>query len=77
MSISADRFGSVGLFRSVKPSPAESARVRLYQVQCHNCSYDRWDPVNVDGTCPKCGGHAWDRFVRPGSILANAERYLR
>jgi predicted Zn-ribbon and HTH transcriptional regulator len=58
MSICGDGFGAEGQFKRLESHHVKSRRINLYQVQCHNCSYDSGDPIAMPDTCPKCGGHA-------------------
>ena len=41
-----------------------------HQVECHYCGYE--PPSGRIGPwhrCPKCGGSAWETFVRPRTLL--------
>ena len=49
----------------VPPSMATEKRVFLC---CHYCGYSPPD-VPVDGICPKCGGHSWERYALPVKLL--------
>jgi len=49
----------------VPPSEAGPKRVFLC---CHYCSYDP-PTVPDNGTCPKCGGHSWERFTVSTKLL--------
>jgi predicted Zn-ribbon and HTH transcriptional regulator len=47
----------------------------IFQVQCRACGYEpEGGVVSPPRLCPKCHGEVWERFARPGSILANANR---
>ena len=76
MSIAMDRFASSGLFPTFQPLAAQQPRVEMYYVQCRNCGFE---PEATNGRaprmCPKCSGQSWERFTRPGSLLADAERF--
>ena len=74
MSIAMDRFASQGLFPSYQPVTNE-ARVSMFYVQCRNCGFEPEVGDHPPKICPKCSGRGWERFTRPGSILANAERF--
>lgn len=45
---------------AVPPSLAMPKRVF---VICHYCGYGPDGEVPIDGVCPKCGGHSWERFA--------------
>jgi hypothetical protein len=75
MSISMERFGADGLFATYDAYPPQAAPVKLYQLQCRTCAYESADAVIGPPVCPKCGGHAWERFIRAGVVLRNADRY--
>lgn len=74
MSIGMDRFGSVGQFASYNPFVLDAERVTVFQMQCRCCGYESTDPVVAPKICPKCHSQSWERFARPGSILADANR---
>ena len=75
MSISMDRFAAQGQFETYQPAPALAERAMVFQVQCHSCGYEpEGSVVSPPRLCPKCHGETWERFARPGSILANANR---
>ena len=65
-----------GHFVTIDPCVANSKPAPVFVLQCHACGYEPTDLIHTPRLCPKCHGQSWDRFVRPGSILANAERYL-
>jgi len=44
----------------VPPSLAMPKRVF---VICHYCGYGPDGEPPIDGACPKCGGHSWERFA--------------
>lgn len=74
MSIAMDRFASHGLFPTFRPV-AQEARVSMFYVQCRSCGFEPEASDRPPRICPKCSGTGWERFTRPGSILANAERF--
>ena len=41
-----------------------------YVTECHYCGFQVDEPPRV---CPKCHGSTWDRFPRPGSLVARTE----
>ncbi len=75
MSISFERFASEGHFATFDPAQALPSRIQVFQMQCRSCGFEPDDTVVAPRLCPKCHGESWERFARPGSILANAERY--
>jgi hypothetical protein len=75
MSIGMERFGAVGLFATFDPHPVAFPRVKVFQLQCRSCGYEIDDVTGGDAVCPKCRANSWERFVLPGSILRNAQRY--
>lgn len=60
---------------SYDPHQTMALRFAVFVVQCRCCGFEPEDTVLPPKTCPKCHGQAWERFARPGSILANAERF--
>ncbi len=75
MSISMERFASHGHFATYDPFAREDRGTVIFQLQCRSCGFEADNAVTTPGTCPKCHSEAWERFVRPGSILENASRY--
>lgn len=75
MSISMDRFASEGHFETYNPFAQTPSRISVFTLQCRQCGFEPEDTVVAPRHCPKCHGQAWERFVRPGSVLENAERY--
>lgn len=75
MSYVMDRLVAKTEHASYDPHQTMSARFAVFVVQCRCCGFEPEDTVVPPRTCPKCHGQAWERFARPGSILANAERY--
>lgn len=75
MSISMDRFESTGQFATYDPFAGGMRRMTVFQLQCRCCGYEPENTVVAPRVCPKCHGESFERFARPGSILANAERY--
>jgi len=75
MSISMERFGAQGQFETYHSSPVLPDRAMIFQLQCRSCGYEpEGGVVSPPRLCPKCHGEVWERFARPGSILANANR---
>jgi hypothetical protein len=75
MSISMDRFASEGQFETYNPFASSPSRIAVFTLQCRQCGFEPEDAVVAPRYCPKCHGQAFERFVRPGSVLENAERY--
>jgi rubrerythrin len=75
MAISMERFSSQGHFATYQPAaPVAPQRIAVFELQCRSCGYEP-EGVTPPRLCPKCHGNSWERFARPGSILANAQRY--
>jgi hypothetical protein len=75
MSISMERFESHGQFTTYDPFARAVSRVTVFSLQCRSCGYEPEDAVVAPRCCPKCSGESFERFIRPGSILENANRY--
>ena len=75
MSISMDRFESMGQFPTYDPFASSPQRVMVFQLQCRSCGFEPEDVVTPPRYCPKCHSESWERFAKPGSILDNANRY--
>lgn len=75
MSFVMSRMVAKGAYASFDPHKTMSERFSVFVVQCRCCGYEPEDAVRPPRTCPKCHSQSWERFARPGSILANAERY--
>ena len=75
MSISMERFEAAGQFATYDPFAGDVRRVAVFQLQCRCCGYEAENAVVPPKVCPKCHGESFERFARPGSILANAERH--
>lgn len=59
------------------PNPAIAAQPNptIFIHQCRSCGHEPVPPPASDNhPCPKCGHRAWERFVKPGSLLATALR---
>jgi len=82
MSIYMERFSAEGEFPTYDPcrellaSPQATVRVRVFTLQCHSCGFEAGDVTIAPVLCPKCHGNSWERVVRPGSILAQADRHV-
>lgn len=72
MSIAIDRFAAKGFFPTYSPLN-ELPRVSMFYVQCRSCGFEP-EADRSPKVCPKCGCTGWERFTRPGSLLANAVR---
>jgi len=75
MSISIDMFAAEGQFQRFDPYAEPARRVAMFHLQCRSCGYEPEDPVVPPRICPKCHGESFERFKKPGSLLANAERH--
>jgi hypothetical protein len=75
MSIAMERFASKGLFPRFQPLAPQHPRVAMFYVQCRSCGFEPEVSDRAPRMCPKCGARSWERFTRPGSLLADAERF--
>lgn len=74
MSIGMDRFAATGTYPTYDIARAPQMTT-IFAVQCRSCGFEPEGAVVAPRLCPKCHGQSWERFAKPGSILANAERY--
>ena len=74
MSIGMDQFGSNGTFATFDPFLRSPRRAVIFTLQCDRCGFEPDNVITLPRQCPKCHGDKWERFVRPGSILENADR---
>lgn len=74
MSISMESFASSGHFATYDPYQTDARPITVFQLQCQCCGYEPDEVVTAPRLCPKCHSTAWERFVRPGGILENADR---
>lgn len=74
MSIAMERFAATGLFPTLQPV-SMMPRVAMYVVQCRSCGFEPEGTDRNPKVCPKCSGRSWERVTRPGSLLADAERF--
>jgi len=75
MSNSMERFASQGHFLTYDPFTSPARPAAVFQLQCRSCGFEPEGAVTPPKLCPKCHSESWERFARPGSILANADRY--
>lgn len=75
MSIAMEQFASKGLFPTYEPFAAQQPRVAMYLVSCRCCGFEPEAAEKAPRICPKCSGRSWERVTRPGSLLADAERF--
>ena len=75
MSIGMDRFAAAGTYPTYDMFASAAQSAAIFSVQCRCCGFEPEDVVVPPRLCPKCHGQSWERFAKPGSILANAERY--
>jgi predicted RNA-binding Zn-ribbon protein involved in translation (DUF1610 family) len=68
-------FGWEALTSKQAPSVEMPKRMFPFHLECRSCGYEPEDMVVAPRhRCPKCGGTAWERSTRPGSLLDRAER---
>jgi Zn finger protein HypA/HybF involved in hydrogenase expression len=71
MSISMEQFGWSSVCEN-SVSFREKARLsHPFQLQCRACGFEPDDQITAPRYCPKCASSAWERFVKPGSLLDN------
>jgi rubrerythrin len=75
MSISMERFEATGQFATYDPFARSGEQARVFSLQCHSCGYEVDNGVIPPRVCPKCRSQAWERSIRPGSLLADAIRH--
>jgi hypothetical protein len=75
MSISMGMLGAEGQYATYDAHPSTARRLNIYQLQCRGCGYESGDAVAAPRICPKCRSASWERFILPGVIVRNAERY--
>jgi rubrerythrin len=75
MSIGMDRFAAAGSYPTYDMFARVPQATTIFSIQCRCCGFEPEDAVIAPSHCPKCHGQSWERFAKPGSILANAERY--
>jgi hypothetical protein len=52
--------------------PPSQAQPKAVFTTCHYCGYDP-DVVPADATCPKCGGHSWERNAISVKLLPHVK----
>ena len=77
MPVSLERFGSEGHFLRYNPFPPLAVGKSVFTLQCRSCGFEPEDVVIPPKRCLKCHGQSWERFVRSGSTLDNADRYFQ
>ena len=75
MSIAMESFASNGLFPTFQPMSAHQPRVNMYLVSCRSCGFEPEVSDRAPRMCPKCGSQSWEQSTRPGSLLADAQRF--
>ncbi len=48
--------------------PPSLAGPKCTFVSCHYCGYGP-EVIPEGGTCPKCGGHSWERFALSARLV--------
>jgi hypothetical protein len=68
MSINWENLRSEGHFATYDPPIEHGHQTLIFRLECRCCGFE---PANgaTPSVCPKCGGSAWERFARPGSIF--------
>ncbi len=62
MHLNVHRSGGASGPRPEFNVPPSDAQPKQVFTTCHYCGYDP-GVVPPDGTCPKCGGHSWERHA--------------
>ena len=52
--------------------PPSQAQPKAVFTSCHYCGYDP-GTIPADATCPKCGGHSWERNAISVKLLPHAK----
>jgi len=74
MSIAVERFAAEKMYLTYDPYAEDSGEVSVFCLQCRHCGFEIDDVAHTPHeVCPKCHGNAWERFVRPGSLLRVAD----
>ncbi len=74
MSIGMEPFGWEAVAVKEMSSTELSKRLFPFHLECRSCGYEPEDVVVAPRhRCPKCGGTAWERSTRPGSLLDQAD----
>jgi rubrerythrin len=58
-----------GLTETDFPIPPSATRPKVVFLNCHYCGYSP-EQVPQNETCPKCGGHSWDRFYISAKLVS-------
>ena len=53
--------------------PPSQAQPKAVFTTCHYCGYDP-GVIPANGTCPKCGGHSWERNAISIRLLPKTKR---
>jgi hypothetical protein len=71
MSISMEHFGWSSIAQK-STSMVERARLsHPFQLQCRTCGFEPENQIIPPRRCPKCASSTWERFPKPGGLLAN------
>ncbi|MHC4981986.1 MAG: hypothetical protein ACYTF6_02320 [Planctomycetota bacterium] len=52
--------------------PPSLARPKVVFLNCHYCGYSPRE-MPKDETCPKCGGHSWERFSLSAKLVPRGQ----
>jgi hypothetical protein len=70
-----EKFAASGQFPTYELAPRLTENVMVFAIQCRCCGYEPDDTVIAPKLCPKCHSNSWERYAKPGSLLANAMTY--
>jgi hypothetical protein len=76
MSINMESFASFGHFAKFDPYASIQPGASVVKLQCRCCGFEPEGTLIAPSICPKCHSRSWERYARPGGILANADRYV-
>jgi hypothetical protein len=77
MSIAMERFGSSEKESELTPSSIVPGPNFPYRLQCRACGFEPIEVFALPASCPKCGGHSWERFASVRSLLINCDRSVK
>jgi hypothetical protein len=71
MSISMEHFGWSSITETSTPLTERARTSHPFQLQCRACGFEPEDQIIAPRYCPKCASSSWERFPKPGGLLAN------
>jgi hypothetical protein len=74
MSIAMEKFGSNEESSESRASSRPNNSLFPYRMECRTCGFEPLVGNAPPSRCPKCGGHSWQRFVFPRSLLMHVDR---